>query len=283
MTSFFRLLFVAATLSLLSAPPGTAGQMSNEWSETARPTTGPAQVYGGAAHGCLAGGMSLPIDGPGYQVIRVGRHRNFGHPDMVNFVETLGRRAEAAGLPDFYVGDMAQPRGGPLPFGHASHQTGLDVDIWFNLEPKPTLAAMFREDVFLPSMVLPDLRRVDPNRFGPRQVELLRLAAGDPRVDRIFVNAAIKEALCRGAGGAGTGDRSWLRRIRPWYGHDEHFHVRLACPADSPECEPQTPLPEGDGCDATLASWLGRHLPPSSGGAHHPALPAACRAVLSAR
>src|SRR5579885_3665680 len=88
------------------------------------PAPGPPRVIGGFAHGCIAGARPLPLDGPGYEVIRLSRRRYFGHPDTVAFVERLGRRARAAGLPAFYVGDMAQPRGGPLPYGHASHQTG---------------------------------------------------------------------------------------------------------------------------------------------------------------
>jgi len=47
---------------------------------------------------------------------------------------------------------------------------------------------------------------------------VIRAAAQEPRVERIFVNAAIKKALCREA----KGDRSWLAKMRPWYGHDYH-------------------------------------------------------------
>jgi penicillin-insensitive murein endopeptidase len=268
------------------ASVATAGHdgPSNPWSRVTAPSVAPPQAIGGAAHGCLAGGVALPPDGTGYEAIRLSRHRNYGHPALVAFVERLGKRAQAAGLPPFYVGDMAQPRGGPLPFGHASHQTGLDVDIWFNLDPKPPLPPAAREDVELPSMLAPDYRHLDTARFGAKQVILLRLAASDPAVDRIFVNPVIKEALCRGIGGAAHGDRAWLERIRPWYGHDEHFHVRLKCPADDIACEPQRPVPEGEGCGAELVSWL-RHLPPrptEHAMTRRPALPAACRAVLKA-
>jgi penicillin-insensitive murein DD-endopeptidase len=270
---------------------GPAGASDNEWSRSPGPTRGASRAIGGVAHGCIAGAVRLPLDGPGYQVIRTSRRRYFGHPDTVVFVQRLGKRAKAAGLAPFYVGDMAQPRGGPLPFCHASHQSGIDVDIWFNLEPKPRLVAADREDVDLPSMLAADHRSVDPKRFSSRQVSLLRMAASDPHVERIFVNPAIKEALCRGADGAALGDREWLHRIRPWRGHDEHFHVRLVCPANSPECEEQAPIPPGDGCDGSLEAWMGHvsaetpatpvpaieQVPP------RPHLPAACRAVLNGR
>jgi len=252
------------------------------------PSQGPAEAIGGFSHGCIAGATQLPIDGPGYEAIHLSRKRYFGHPETVAFVERLGRRSHAMGLPDFLVGDMAQPRGGPLPYGHASHQTGLDVDIWFDLRPRPLLVPVARETLELPSMLRANWRGIDPRRFGARQVNLLRLAATDPKVDRIFVNPQIKLALCRGIGGA-TGERAWLRRLRPWWGHDEHFHVRLRCPEGSPHCEAQAPLPPGDGCDASLAAWARHQAPPPSHPAAasptphaEPALPAACAPLLSA-
>ena len=279
-----RALAALVIASLLLAPSVRA-EPGNEWNAVTAPAAGAPRIVGGVAHGCLAGAARLPDDGPGYQVIRLSRHRDFGHPDLVAFIARLGREAQAAGLAPFYVGDMAQARGGPLPFGHASHQTGIDADIWFNLDPKPALAPAARESVALPSMLRAGLRDVDRRRFGANQVMLLHLAAIDPAVDRIFVNAAIKEALCHGIAGATKGGRDWLRRLRPWWGHDEHFHVRLKCPPDSPECEAQAPLPPGDGCDATLAWWRAQKPPPAHAAiAPRPAppLPAACAAILAA-
>ena len=82
--------------------------------------------------GCLQGGIELPTTGPTWQVMRLSRNRNWGHPELVKFLERFAPlAAEATGWKGILIGDMAQPRGGPLPFGHKSHQTGLDVDIWF--------------------------------------------------------------------------------------------------------------------------------------------------------
>ena len=243
--------------------PAQAAERRNSWSLIEQPTPGPAQAIGSTANGCLTGGVQLPADGPGYEVIRLSRRRYFGHGDMVDFVEGLGKRALAAGLPLFYVGDMAQPRGGPLPFGHASHQTGIDVDIWFTAETRPGLPQSAREEPPLPSMIVAgDSPHVDSSQFGKRQVTLLRLAAGDPRVDRIFVNPVIKLAMCHGFGGATVGGSAWLQKLRPWWGHDDHFHVRLRCPEGSPDCEPQRPVPDGDGCDASLEDWTHHLTPP---------------------
>jgi len=271
--------FIAWAFAAMLVVPSA---FASSWSDTTLPSPGPARVIGGPGDGCIAGAVALPFDGVGYQAIHVGRRRYFSHPETVDFVERLGRRAHEAGLAPFYVGDMSQPRGGPLPEMHVSHQNGVDVDIWFNLDPKPALAPEARETVDLPSMILPDASAIDPARFGPRQVQLLRLAASDPQVDRIFVHPAIKQALCQGVGGARSGNISWLRRIRPWYGHDEHFHVRLVCPADSPLCVQQAPVPEGEGCDPATFDWWKAELsrpkepqPPRV----PPPLPEACRAL----
>src|SRR5258708_13552871 len=167
---------LSTALLLLLIPAIALAQPSTEWSLVPAPSAGPARVSGGVAHGCLAGAVRLPDDGPGYQVVRVSRRRDSGHPDLVAFVARLTRQAQAAGLAPFYVGDMAQPRGGPLPFGHASHQTGLDVDIWFNLDPNPPLPPAAPENVALPPLLPPPLRAIDRRRFGPRQVTLLRPA-----------------------------------------------------------------------------------------------------------
>lgn len=279
--SLLRSVAIAAALTLATAVRADDG---NPWSRVSHPSAGAALSIGSAARGCLAGAATLPPDGSGYAAIRLSRGRYYGHPDTVDFVERLGQRAAASGLPVFYVGDMAQARGGPLPFGHASHQTGLDVDIWFNLAPKSPLAPAAREQVDLPSMLLPSWHAVDRKRFGSAQITLLHLAATAPRVERIFVNPVIKAALCRAIPPA---DRAWLRRLRPWFGHDDHFHVRLSCPADSPECEDQAPIPPGDGCDATLASWVRDQRPPrpqtaQSAPRQGPLLPAQCHVLLTA-
>jgi penicillin-insensitive murein endopeptidase len=254
------------------------------------PSGGPTRVIGGPAGGCIAGAAHLPDDGAGFQSVRVGRNRHWGHPETVSFVERLGRRAQQTGLEPFYVGDMAQPRGGPMSWGHGSHQNGLDVDIWFNLDRKPHLAPAQREDVDLPSMVLADQSDIDRGRFGDRQVRLLRLAAQDPKVDRIFVHWTIKAAICEGIAGANQGDRSWVRKLRPWRGHDEHFHVRLSCPPDQPGCVGQAPIPPGDGCDESLEWWFRPNPPPLPASIPRPSapistksLPKQCRAVFAAR
>ena len=274
-------------LTLGAALPAAsqAATRDQAWSEPRAPAAGPPRTIGAVNAGCLAGAARLPFDGPGYEAVRVSRNRHFGHPRLVDYIRELGAGAARQGLPLLYIGDMAQPRGGPMNFGHGSHQSGLDADIWFNLDAKPRLPAVEREEIETPSMVLADQSGIDRANWRPEHVRLLRLAATSPHVDRIFVHWTIKRELCDTV----TGDRGWLRRIRPWRGHEQHFHVRLSCPPDSPQCASQVALGDGDGCDSSLDWWFTtpasrRRVAPSEDPAPSLAratrLPARCAAVL---
>jgi penicillin-insensitive murein endopeptidase len=269
-------LSLASPAIAVEAPPARAA----DWAALALPSAGPPRAIGGTSLGCLAGALQLPPEGPGWQAVRVSRNRHWGHPSAIALVEHLAGRARAEGFPDLWIGDLAQPRGGPMPWGHASHQTGLDVDVWLDLRPKPRVPASQREELAIPSLVLPDESGVDPARWSPRHARLIRLAAEAPGVDRVLVNHAIKRRLCQDHAGEG-----WLRRVRPWRGHDSHMHLRLRCPADSPDCRDIAPPPPGDGCDSSLEWWLSpeaRRPPPAGRPGPPPRLPLACANVLSA-
>jgi penicillin-insensitive murein endopeptidase len=241
-------------LALMGAPTAAGEPPARElFGAVGTPSADPApRVIGSYARGCLAGAVPLRLTGPSWQAMRLERNRFWGHPDLVAFVERLGEAARADGWPGLLVGDMAQPRGGPMLTGHASHQIGLDVDLWLTPMPERELTAEERQHMGAVSMIRPGTRAVDPELFGPAQVAVIRRAALFPEVARIFVHPGIKQALCQAAGP----DRGWLRKVRPWWGHDAHFHVRLACPADQPLCREQDPIPAGDGCGAELAWWL---------------------------
>lgn len=216
------------------------------------PSSSPPEPHGSYSRGCLSGGVALPETGPGWQAMRLSRNRNWGHPEMIAFVERLSRGALDLGWSRLLVGDISQPRGGPMNGGHASHQIGLDVDIWLRIPRVMALSVGEREKITSHVVVRPDGLGV--NRYWhPSHHALLKLAAKDPAVARIFVNAAIKKALCDAEP---PGDRDWLRKIRAWYGHDEHFHVRLNCPDGALDCVEQEPPPPGDGCGAELAWWF---------------------------
>jgi penicillin-insensitive murein endopeptidase len=234
--------------ALRSLPPGAARRL---FSIPASPAQLPAGAIGAYGKGCVAGAIALEPDGPGWQVMRPSRARNFGHPKLVAFIKTLAAGAQREGWPGLLIGDMAQPRGGPMLTGHASHQLGLEADIWFTPAPAGRrLTVEEREEMSAVDLVRPDLLDVYPERFTPAHLALLRRAALLPDVDRIFVNAAIKQAACRSE----TGDRGWLRKVRPWQGHTYHLHVALKCP--DAHCAARNPIPAGEGCGKDLAHWF---------------------------
>jgi len=213
-----------------------------------------ARAIGSYSKGCLAGGISLPINGPDWQVMRVSRNRNWGSPQLVQYMERLASDARAFDdWPGLLVGDMSQPRGGPMLNGHTSHQVGLDADIWLPPMPDRTLTLQEREDMTAVSM-LKDPFTVDPKIFTDSQVKLIRRAASYPQVARIFVHPAIKKALCQRAADVDK-DTSWLGKVRPWWNHHYHFHVRLSCPSGMAGCENQSPVSGDPGCGEELDNW----------------------------
>ncbi len=250
-----------------------------------RPAGGPAHIYGFYAKGCFSGGEALPMDGPNWQVMRPSRNRMWGTPYLIDFIERLSQKAARVGWPGLLVGDMAQPRGGPMITGHASHQIGIDADVWLTPMPDHRMSRAEREETSATDMVRRDRLDIDPEVWTPTHLQLIKITAEQPEVERIFVNAAIKKALCRDAAGS-----RWMSKVRPMYGHNYHYHIRLACPAGQEDCQPQGAPPPGDGCD-DLSYWFSDAVlhpkPPKTPPKPKPAmtmaaLPAACRAVLKA-
>jgi penicillin-insensitive murein DD-endopeptidase len=257
-----------------------------------------AQAIGSYAKGCAAGLVQLPETGPTWQAMRLSRNRNWGQPELVQYLMDLSGAARQAGWRGLYIGDMSQPRGGPMKTGHQSHQIGLDADIWMLPPSRLNLSRGEREGISSISIRTEDQRSINSNWTKSHQA-LLKLAASDPRVDRIFVAAAAKIAMCKTASAS---DKKWLQKIRPIAGHDTHFHVRLKCPRGDGKCETQKPSVSelskgGDGCDETLTWWVTTYLeelrnPPKPTKPKGPRkrtareftmadLPKACRGVLA--
>ena len=251
-----------------------------------------ARAIGFYSHGCLAGAVALPVSGPAWQVMRLSRNRNWAHPVLLALIEKLAEDARAKdGWPGLLVGDISQPRGGPMLTGHTSHQIGLDADIWLTPMPSHTLTAREREDM-KPQEMVKNRRELDRSVWTEARARLIKRAASYPEVMRIFVHPPIKKALCDW-GLAQPGSHAWLAKVRPYYNHTFHFHVRIRCPKDSDDCKDQ-PMPEptdGTGCGTELAYWYSEKpwakLPPL-GAPKRPvrelmmsALPNECRAILS--
>lgn len=272
---------------LATTPPDAA---KVQFGRQTAPAPLAARAIGSYARGCLAGAQALAVDGATWQVMRLSRNRNWGHPDLIAHLEELARQVpKATGWPGILVGDISQPRGGPMLTGHASHQIGLDADIWLTPMPRSRLSAEERDEKLATNMVRPDWMDVDEAVWTPAHAAFIRLASASPRVERVFVNPAIKKALCRQAGA----DRGWLAKVRPMWGHNYHAHIRLTCPAGMEGCTPQDPPPGGDGCGQELTDWLAQQhkaifgpkkpAPPAPPPMTVDALPPECRKVLVAR
>jgi penicillin-insensitive murein endopeptidase len=261
-----RKLLIGGILALTSLVASTALAAAEDttpaktlFGQMKRPSSQDSQPVGSYAKGCLAGGVPLPISGPAWQVMRLSRNRNWGMPELVAYLEKFGTDARKAGdWPGLLIGDMSQPRGGPMATGHASHQIGLDVDVWYVPMPGHVLSANERETMSAVSLLVKGRLAVDPAKWSDSYARLLERAASYPEVTRIFVSPAIKLQLCDTAGT----DRTWLRKLRPWSGHEDHFHVRLECPPGLATCAGQSSPPPGDGCGDDLGEWFKPHPPP---------------------
>jgi penicillin-insensitive murein endopeptidase len=279
-----------ATISSQSIPASMQGIEAKQlFGKKGRSSGQSPQPLGGYAKGCMAGGMQLAETGPTWQAMRLSRNRNWGQPQTIDFIQKLSKfAATQPGWKGLYIGDISQPRGGPMLTGHRSHQIGMDIDIWMLPPKRLNLSAAERESIS--SISLRRAKGAYTNGNWTRQHhEIIKAAAKDSRTARIFVFPGAKVKMCNDE----KGDRSWLRKVRPWYGHHYHFHVRLKCPSGASGCQDQNPPPAGDGC-ADAQQWVKNILNPPPPDPNAPKakprreltmkdLPGQCVAVLQAQ
>jgi penicillin-insensitive murein DD-endopeptidase len=279
-----RLILVLAAVLAQLAPAAQAQSAKALFGARSTPSPHPPVSIGQHSRGCMAGAVALPESGPTWQAMRLSRNHFWGHPEAITFSVELSRAATQLGWNGLYIGDIGQPRGGPVG-GHASHQSGLDIDFWLLPPPRLNLTRAERESLSANNVRTADQRGVNGNWTRAHE-RLLEAAARDTRVNRIFITPPAKLKMCADAGR----DRKWLRKIRPWWGHNDHFHVRLNCPSNSPSCVDPDPLPAGDGC-AEAVWWVTEALePPDPNAPVTPPrpplrlvdLPGQCATVLSA-
>ncbi|UHD45618.1 penicillin-insensitive murein endopeptidase [Aureimonas altamirensis] len=276
-----------ALLVALAGPAVAAPAAKDLFGARTQPAAMASRSIGFYSKGCLAGAVGMPKDGPTWQMTRPSRNRAWGNPAMIALLERLSAEAaEKDGWRGFLIGDIAQPRGGPMSSGHASHQIGLDADVYLTPMPQRRLSDDERDGLDPQSLVDPKTLHVDDSLWRPEHLRLLRRVASEPEVQRVFVHPGIKQKLCQTAGQ----DRAWLAKVRPTYGHDYHFHIRMFCPAGESACEKQAAVGRDDGCD-DLDWWFDVALqpPPPNAPPYKPKppltmadLPRACAAVLDA-
>jgi penicillin-insensitive murein DD-endopeptidase len=226
-----------------------------KWATVKKPKAGATEIYGGYAKGCITGAAELPMQSPNYTIVNLNDRRIYGHPDLVKYIKDLGGYLRSKKVPAILIEDLSGPRGGPVIKGHASHQNGLDVDISYTLPTKPlTLAERAQR---------PEISFVkDGSELTPawtnRQTLLVVSAVRADEVDRVFVAPAIKKLMCEKFPTA-----PWLYKLRAWWGHQDHLHVRLKCPADQKHCVPQYLDPEDTQCGPSLDRWMKMVKPPA--------------------
>ncbi|WP_246333171.1 penicillin-insensitive murein endopeptidase [Aureimonas mangrovi] len=250
--------WVLVASALLALAPVAEAQVARDvFGAVAGPAGDRTDAIGSYSKGCLSGGVQMPPDGPNWQDVRRARNKSYGHPNTIAFLQRFSQTVAANdNWRGILIGDISQPRGGPA-VGHASHQIGLDADVYLTEMPQGRLNENQRETMDMTSLLRRGTFEVDDRRWRAEHGRIIRRAALDPEVDRIFVHPGIKRKLCEVAGG----DRSWLRKVRPTYGHDYHFHIRLKCPPGT-ACEPQSAVPASEGCDASLQWWFDVALQP---------------------
>jgi penicillin-insensitive murein endopeptidase len=251
----FILAIVAANLFVLGDNLAAA-VLDNPWTQVPGPAPGEPRVIGGYSAGCIQGAQSLLQDEGLFQLMRKSRGRHYAHPDLRSLIRRMAAEVARRQWGKLLVGDMSQARGGPTTTGHASHQTGLDADIWFWLDSPAVdrpLSTSEEEELSALSMLNPEHTAVDPGRFQAKHVALLGFVAAQPGVERILVHPAIKKALCER-----TAEAAWLNKVRPWWGHHYHFHLRLACPPGQDDCVPQGAPPKDPQCGAVLDWWFSK-------------------------
>ncbi len=234
--SIFCMIFLLASSCSHQLPDFTSRLSSR------MPTEAKPEAIGEYALGCLQGAQTFTGQEKGLHFSQMKRGRYWGHPDLIKLLTSAGA--------EFYkmnrtliIGDLSQSRGGPTMTGHNSHQNGLDVDIWFKM---PAAS----EQISLRVLETEDMRPV--KELGEDQIKLIKYFTQDASVERIFINAAFKKKLC--LDNKLTPEEH--HKLRAWWGHDDHIHVRLKCPSDSPACVPQKAIPAGDGCGEDLNWWF---------------------------
>jgi penicillin-insensitive murein endopeptidase len=235
--SIKRVLFLAL---VLPSTPAAAYTLYNPWALIKTPAGSDSQSIGRPNFGCLRGARKLE-DGEGYNVMRTGRHRNYGHPALLNLIQKLAWNFKVNENKSIFVGDIAQPRGGPTMSAHNSHQTGLDADVWYQYESgqyRPTA----RDRATLSSRSIAKSDRTLSALWDSSIENLLISAAMSEDVSLVIVHPAVKKYFCENYSGA-----EWTKKLWPDWRHGEHFHVRINCPPGNTQCI-QKPVSEYNWC-----------------------------------
>lgn len=237
---FISVAFLFFTMSCTHHLPDFTSRLSTRLPSEFRP-----EAIGEYALGCLQGAQTFTGKEKGLVLSQMKRGRYWGHPDLIKLLTRAGEEFNRLNK-TLIVGDLSQSRGGPTMTGHNSHQNGLDVDVWFKIPGN-------KDQLSFQTLETEEMKPFE--ELGGDQIKLIKFFAQDSTVERIFINPSFKKKLCSDSGSLKLSAEE-QHKLRAWWGHDDHIHVRLKCPSDSPLCVSQKPIPAGDGCGEDLNWWF---------------------------
>ncbi len=204
-----------------------------------RPPSTTGQSLGSPAHGKLTAATRLPDD-RSYFVRRT--ERRWGTSQAVHHIRAAARkvRSKFPRVHRLAVGDLSVKRGGKITL-HNSHQSGRDVDLGFYYRKKPkeypeefVRATRKNIDIKATWLLLETLARTSTSPNGVERMflsyetqEILYQLAVDEGIERQKLDWMFQYPN-------GTGAQTGL--IRHWPNHEDHIHVRFACPKDDAGC-----------------------------------------------
>ncbi len=239
-------------LMIVGANVAYSGGFFNPWEEVRFPSQGQQRIFGGYNAGCLQGAQAPRESGFGFQFVKLSRNAFWGHSTTYDYIERMGRTLRPKNI-SLLIADISMPKGGPFTWTHASHQVGLDIDIEFLLDPRSLERDLtIEERERLPNYYLAnqDANAVIEANWTEKHATMLRVLADDPDVHVMFVHPSIKKKLCDNP----ANRQNWLAKVQPWWGHDEHVHVRLKCPQGESFCIPKPEITD-IGCDSEDFLW----------------------------
>lgn len=242
-------------------PAPAKGKYSIPGIETLRPNTGDnvkSQAIGSHNRGILQNGATLH-SGTG-MLCRHRANRNYGTDLTIQMLTeaTADVDAKFPGHSPIVVANIAKQGGGKLcnPSGcHASHQTGLDVDVVFPSTKK--VSDMWslcgpNQAHCAPGNHISD--NFDTARFW-HFVKTLNCAKGQP-VIAMFIDKEIKRYMCKWVRQNTNEDLTdpdscgyrTLQAMKHARGHYNHVHVRFKCPGNRDCRDATVSLGRGTGC-----------------------------------
>lgn len=171
-----------------------------------------------------------------FEVVAPDRKKHFATYEMAEMITRVGEQLNRQYTKKLYVSNISAINGGKLR-PHASHQNGLDVDLGYPSDVAtlkfPLVVRMSTGEYFSKNYSIEKTFNLFKYMFSQKDI----------LVDRIFVDAKIKKALCDFAIAKNEFQteakdvvRSMFQNLQHVRGHGDHFHLRIKCSKYDPGC-----------------------------------------------